>query len=189
MKKKKTKAQLEEEKRAERLKEKSSQLKRFLSKIQNGLMTDEDIRHLAEMLKIEDYNELQGSYNDIIVAGFPYSDDLRTILYHYLDSVLKQGLIDGGLVMNMLSHGYISRETFLILHDNAKKIRESGFGMVLHPMLKKMLERNVKANPRDETDLLPLTDDERKNFRLLIDDYSPEMMQLTLEEMAMATQE
>ena len=56
-------------------------------------------------------------------------------------------------------------------------------------MLKKMLERNVKANPRDETDLLPLTDDERKNFRLLIDDYSPEMMQLTLEEMAMATQE
>ena len=102
MKEKKTKAQLEEEKRAEQLKEKSSQLKRFLSKIQNGLMTDEDIRHLAEMLKIEDYNELQGSYNDIIVAGFPYSDDLRTILYHYLDSVLKQGLIDGGLVMNML---------------------------------------------------------------------------------------
>lgn len=192
MKKKKTKAQLEEE-RLEAAKQaalaaKEDILKSFLKKIYAQNMTDEDIRQLEGFLTVDDYNELRGSYNDLIFSGFPYSQPLRTVLYRYLNKVFQAELIDGGLVVNMLSHGYISQETFLLLHDNAMAICLSGFSVALHPILKRMLESGVKSNPHQEAEKLPLSAQEKENFRILIEDFRPEI-QLTLEEIAIASGE
>lgn len=190
--KKKTKAQLEEERqeaeRKQALAAKENLLKEFLKKIHLQTVTDEDIRNLEQILTVEDYNDLRGTYNDIIFNGFPYSKDLREILYLFLDRVFQAELIDGGLVINMLSHGYISEETFKLLHHNAEAIRGCGFHMGLYPMLKRMLESGVKSNPQHEANKLPLSEHEKENFRVLIKDFSPEM-QLTLEEMAIAAGE
>ena len=190
--KKTKKAQREEERqetiRQQALTEKENLLKDFLKKIYAKEVTDDDIRQLESILKTEDYNELRGSYNDIIFSGFPYSQKLRTTLYHYLDEVFKAELIDGGLIFNMLSHGYISQETFLLLHNNATVICLSGFSIALHPILKTMVESGIKSNPRHEAEKLPLSEQEKENFRILINDFRPEI-QLTLEEMAMASKE
>ncbi len=192
MKKKKTKAQLEEERqeaeRKQALAAKENLLKEFSKKIYLQEITDEDIRNLEQILTVEDYNDLRGTYNDLIFNGFPYSKDLREILYQFLDRVFQAELIDGGLVINMLSYGYISEETFKLLHHNTEAIRRSGFYMGLYPMLKRMLESGVKSSPHHEVDKIPLSEHEKENFRILIKDFSPEM-QLTLEEMAIAAGE
>lgn len=186
------KAQTEEEKREAirqaALAAKEDILKNFLKKIHAKNMTDEDIKQLEGILTVEDYNELRGSYNDIIFSGFPYSKSLKMVLYHYLNRVFQANLIDGGLIFNMLSHGYISHETFLLLHDNATAICLSGFSIALHPILKKMLESGVKSTPDHETEKIPLSEEEKENFRILIEDFRPEI-QLTLEEIAIASGE
>ena len=88
MKKKKTKAQLEEERqeaeRKQALAAKENLLKEFSKKIYLQEITDEDIRNLEQILTVEDYNDLRGTYNDLIFNGFPYSKDLREILYQFL---------------------------------------------------------------------------------------------------------
>ena len=182
-----TEEERQQEARQKKLAEKEELLKKFLDKIYVRKMTDKDIIQLSGILEIEDYNELRGTYNDIIFQGFPYSQALREVLYQYLDRVFQAELIDGGLVVNMLSHGYISQETFRLLHDNADIICLSGFSVALYPMLKRMLESGVKSNPHHEAEKLPLSEKERENFRVLLNDFRPEEIQLTLEEMAMAS--
>lgn len=130
---------------------------------------------LKKELKVEDYPQLRDAYVDVIRTAFffrtpVYTHPVKTEAADFLDKVMTQYQeAEWGLILGMLTEGYVSKTLAGILVKHAELIIKTGLGNFVARFINDIKERN--GNLEEDGSVSPFTPAQRKRIEELYDIY------------------
>lgn len=148
--------------------------------------TTELLKKMDELLSIEDYSSFRDDYIGIIRNAFcirtvQITDPTKNKAADFLDRIMNEvKIVEPGLILGLLTEGYISKTLARILVRHSRLIIDAGYGEFVLRFVREIRDR--KGNLNEDGTTSPFTPAQKKRVDDLFEIYKSSISQKTLEE-------
>ena len=157
------------------LKELTAELKAFQAGLREYDSSVE--KKIKASLSLDDYEFARDEYIDLLRTGFyfrtpKYTHPVKTIIANFVDEMIeKLHCVEWGLIIGLLSGGYISKSLARILVNHRDIIIETGLGEFVYRFAQDIWKRG--GNLEEDGSVSPFTQGQIVRVNTIIDLYRP----------------
>lgn len=146
-----------------------------LGKIQYN---DDTLIVLKHLLVVDDYDIYREQYIEVIRTAFlfrtpVFTHPVKTAAENFLDAVMtKTKIVELGLILGLLTEGYISKTLAKLLVSQAKLIKKYHYASFIFNFANEIYSRN--GNLEEDGSVTPFTASQEKRVKEIYDLYKPE---------------